>query len=146
MSSVTFRVDVTPRVEDGGMNGRSYLQAAHQLGYTQLTGCHAARIYFLQGQLSANEAAHIAAELLADPVTEEFRIYDLRFTIDDLRFTIANSQFTIHNSQFTIDVSLLPGVTDPPAENLVKAAHLLGVTGLGAGGDGAAFLPARRFG
>ncbi|MCB8982549.1 MAG: phosphoribosylformylglycinamidine synthase subunit PurL [Ardenticatenaceae bacterium] len=112
----TFRIDVTPRLEDGRWNGRAYLQAAHQLGYTQLTGCHAGRIYFLHGRLTAADAAQIAAELLADPVTEEWTIDDSRVTLD--------------NAPFTIDVSLLPGVTDPPAENLVKAAHLLGVTGL----------------
>ena len=42
----TFRIDVTPRLENGRTNGRAYRQAAHQLGYTQLTDCHAGRIYF----------------------------------------------------------------------------------------------------
>ena len=129
MSSVTYRVDVLPRLEDGVMNGRSHLHAAHQLGYTQLSGCHAARIYFLQGQINADEAAHIAAELLADPVTEEWSIVN-----GQLSMVNGGDSLTIDHWQLTIDhfleVSLLPGVTDPPAENLVKAAHLLGVTGL----------------
>ncbi|MBK6709461.1 MAG: phosphoribosylformylglycinamidine synthase subunit PurL [Chloroflexi bacterium] len=112
----TFRIDVTPRLENGRTNGRAYRQAAHQLGYTQLTDCHAGRIYFLHGRLSPANAAQIAADLLADPVTEEWAIDDWRLAIGDWRFTI--------------ETTPLPGVTDPPANNLVKAAHLLGVAGL----------------
>jgi hypothetical protein len=62
----TFRIDVTPRLENRQGNGRSYVQAAHQLGYTQLTDCHAGRIYFLHGRLTPTDAAHIATHLLAD--------------------------------------------------------------------------------
>ncbi|MGB5059083.1 MAG: phosphoribosylformylglycinamidine synthase subunit PurS, partial [Candidatus Promineifilaceae bacterium] len=112
----TFRIDVTPRLENGRTNGRAYRQAAHQLGYTQLTDCHAGRIYFLHGRLTPANAAQIAADLLADPVTEEWAIDDWRLAIGDWRFTI--------------ETTPLPGVTDPPANNLVKAAHLLGVAGL----------------
>ncbi|MBE2197338.1 MAG: phosphoribosylformylglycinamidine synthase subunit PurL [Anaerolinea sp.] len=112
----TFRIDIRPRQMEEMENGRSHLQAAHQLGYTQLAACHASRLTFLQGRLTATDAEKIAGALLADPVTEEFTIDDLRLTIDDLRLTI--------------DVTLLPGVTDPPAASLLRAAHLLGVTGL----------------
>ncbi|MBP6469455.1 MAG: phosphoribosylformylglycinamidine synthase subunit PurL [Chloroflexi bacterium] len=123
--TATFRIDVTPRRENGRSNGRAHLQAAHQLGYTQLTDCHAGRIYFLHGRLAPAEAAKIASELLADPVTEDWAIGDLRLAIGDLRFTV--------------ETTLLPGVTDPPADNLVKAAHLLGVTGLERGATGQRF-------
>jgi phosphoribosylformylglycinamidine synthase len=34
------------------------------------------------------------------------------------------------NTESVIEVTLLPGVTDPAAQNLVRAAHLLGITGL----------------
>ncbi len=128
--TTTFRIDVTPRLENGRTNGRAYRQAAHQLGYTQLTGCHAGRIYFLHGRLTPADAAHIAAELLADPVTEEWAIDDLRFSVDDFRLAIDDLRLAIGDLRFSVETTLLPGVTDPPAENLVKAAHLLGVTGL----------------
>ncbi|MBK8985851.1 MAG: hypothetical protein IPM39_07175 [Chloroflexi bacterium] len=128
----TFRIDITPRLEDGRLNGRAYLEAAHQLGYSQLTGCHAARIIFLQGQLSAEDAVKIAAQLLADPVTEEWSMVNSQLPT----LTIDNWQLTIDHF---LDVSLFPGVTDPPGDNLVKAAHLLGITGLERAASGQRF-------
>ena len=95
VTPTVFRIDVIPRLENGQTNGRSYIQAAHQLGYTQLQDCHVTRIYFLQGTLTKEEVIRIASEILADPVTEKFRI-------NNSQFTIHNSQFIIHNSQFTI--------------------------------------------
>ena len=118
----TFCIEVRTQDKQNNGNGRFHLQAAHQLGYTQLTACNSARLYFLSGRFTPTEAQKIAAELLADPVTEEF-------TINDLRLTIGASSPTPH-SPFTIDVTLLPGVTDPPAASLLRAAHLLGVTAL----------------
>ena len=64
------------------------------------------------------DVERLAQELLADPVTEQFAIYDLRFTIEE------RSPLTTNHSQFTIETTLLPGVTDPPAENLRRAAEL----------------------
>ena len=122
MTTNTFCIEIRPRPEEH-LPSPPHLHAAHQLGYTQLTACRATRLVFLQGDITPADAARLAQELLADPVTEEF-------TIDDLRATIDDSQFAIHNSQFTIDVTLLPGVTDPPAASLLHAAYLLGITGL----------------
>ncbi|MEZ4646345.1 MAG: phosphoribosylformylglycinamidine synthase subunit PurL [Chloroflexota bacterium] len=114
----TFFIEVMPRRQQGDEtgNGRSYLHAAHQLSYTQLADCHATRLYFLQGHLTAAAAQRLAAELLADPITEEFTIHD--------------APAITQHAPFTIDVTLLPGVTDPPAANLLRAAHLLGIDGL----------------
>lgn len=105
-----YRIHVTPRRE----NGRAYIQAAHQLGITNLRKCHASRLYYLQGQLAKDEIHQIAASLLADPVTEQWVVGN-RPRADD---------------QTTVEVTLHPGVTDPPAENLVRAARQMGITGL----------------
>lgn len=126
----TFRVDVIPHQAKHTANGRSahnsYIQAAHQLGYKQLTDCHAARLYFLQGNITAVDVQRIATELLTDPVTETFHINDL------------HTQMA--HSSLTIDVTLLPGVTDPPAANLLRAARLLGIDGLQRVATGQRFL------
>ena len=65
------------------------------------------------GDLTPDDTERLAHELLADPVTETFTINQL--------------PFTINQSQFTIETTLLPGVTDPPADNLRHAAELLGM-------------------
>ncbi|MCZ7669493.1 MAG: hypothetical protein M5U34_21105 [Chloroflexi bacterium] len=88
--------------------------------------CHVARLYFLQGNLTEEEAKRLASEVLADPVTEEWSIVNGQLSIAN-DFTIHNSQFTIHNY---IESTLDPGVTDPPADTLIAAANLLGITNL----------------
>jgi phosphoribosylformylglycinamidine synthase len=62
--------------------------------------------------------------MLVDPVTERLVISE------QLTVNSENSPFTIHDSPFTIETTLLPGVTDPPAENLIRAARLMGITGV----------------
>ncbi len=127
MSPTVYRIDVVPRLENGQTNGRSYVQAAHQLGYTQLKDCHVARLYFLEGSITEAEAKRLAAEVLADPVTEEWSIVNSQLSMVNAPLTINNLQLTIDNF---IEATLDPGVTDPPAENLIKAAKLLGINGL----------------
>ncbi|HVU14310.1 MAG TPA: phosphoribosylformylglycinamidine synthase subunit PurS, partial [Phototrophicaceae bacterium] len=93
----------------------------------QITGYRVHRLYFLQGGLSLNEVAQISQQLLADPVTETFTV---GFVSEPLSPTTAHS----------IEVTLLPGVTDPAAENLLRAARLLGVTGLERAATGQRYL------
>lgn len=121
MTLPVFRIQVMPKQQD---NGRSHLHAAHQLGLARLTACHPSRLYFLQGDLTPAQATRLAQHLLADPVTEQFEIRDWR-----LDNPITNPQSPISNFPF-IEITPLPGVTDPPAENIMRAAHLLGIAGL----------------
>ena len=70
-----------------------------------------AKLYFLRGKLSQQDAHRLTTMLLADPVSEIFEVSSL--------------QPSYQHSY--IEVSLLPGVTDSVAENLVNAAKRLGV-------------------
>jgi phosphoribosylformylglycinamidine synthase II/phosphoribosylformylglycinamidine synthase I len=121
--TAVFRVEVWPLEQ----KQESLPAAAGQLGHTRLTGCRAARLYFLQGTLSQDEVEQIAVTLLADPVTEEWHIGKLP----------ADSRQT---TTFSVEVTLLPGVTDAAADNLVRAAHLLGVGGLERAATGQRYL------
>ncbi len=111
--ATTYRIQISPKT---ATNHAKLVHAAHQLGLTGLTTCHASRLIFLQGNLVEADATRLAHELLTDPVTEQF--------------TINNLPFTIPHLHFTIETTLLPGVTDPPAENLHRAAELMGISGL----------------
>jgi len=119
-SPAVYRVEVLPRANQAV--DADALETARQLGITSLTGCRSGRLYFLQGTLNTADADRLARELLADPVTETYAIGPT------------------HTADHTIDVTLLPGVTDPAAENLVRAAHLLGVAGLERAAAGQRFL------
>ena len=114
----TYRVEVYPSSTPTTFLSSRYVEAAHQLGISHLTGCEEERLYFLRGSLLYDNAQRLAAELLADPVTESYRVT----MVDD---TAARSY-----ENPSIEVTLLPGVTDPAAEDLLRAASLLGVAGL----------------
>ncbi|MBC8170853.1 MAG: hypothetical protein H7X77_04255 [Anaerolineae bacterium] len=88
-----------------------YVRAAHQLRLTEIEACYTARLFFLEGDFTPTEAEHLARELLTDPVTEKFKGGVQVLAAGDRR----------------IEVTFLPGVTDPVAENLRHAAHLIGI-------------------
>lgn len=132
-----FRLEITPRPEHETGRGRALTHAAHQLGITGLTACHPSRLIFLQGELSEAELRQLGAELLADPVTE---VLVIRYSFLDAPLPPIQSTNTPITNQYTIETTLLPGVTDPPAENLVRAAHLLGITGLERAATGERFV------
>lgn len=114
-----FRIDVVNRPAEVESVGQSLVRAARLLGLTALESCAVSRLFFLQGHLSPAEVERLARELLADPVTEQFTVTPL-----------ADAFRPAKKGQPFIEVTPLPGVTDPAAENLLKAAHRLGMTGL----------------
>jgi phosphoribosylformylglycinamidine synthase II/phosphoribosylformylglycinamidine synthase I len=84
---------------------------------------HIVHLYFLDGALSVEALCKISEMLLTDPVTEQFALFAIDPT-GQITETFQDSPIpTCHK----IEVMLLPGVTDPVAENLVKAAHLIGI-------------------
>lgn len=121
MKPHTYRILISPRQPDAVSAGQKIVQTAHTLGLTALEGCHLARLYFIQadGQadepLTLAEAQKLAADILADPVTETAHVSPL-------------SEPAPASETAFVDVTYLPGVTDPAAENLVQAAQLRGWT------------------
>ena len=117
--TATYRIHISPQTT---INQTKLVHAAHQLGLTSLTACRSSRLIFLQGSLTEAEAVRLVQELLVDPVTEKLESGEWRLTAPTLYPHISSLQF--------IETTLRPGVTDPPAENLCRAAHLLGIEGL----------------
>ena len=113
-ASHSYRVVVGPVQSDRPVLPTRHVITAHQLGITNLVQCQTVRLFFLHGSLSEAVVRQIASELLSDPVTEQFEIGALPSTS---KVAMANH---------SIEVTLLPGVTDPAAENLLKAANVSG--------------------
>jgi phosphoribosylformylglycinamidine synthase len=91
------------------------LADAHALGLTRLTALNHADLYFIEGELSDADKTRLADELLSDPVAQwsEWR----------------RPPAVVRRASRSpvIEVSLRPGVTDPVAEQIVRAAHELGI-------------------
>ena len=86
------------------------------------------RLFFLQGDISIDEARLLCQELLTDPVVETFSISQ------------EGDNVSVDDDAHTIDVTFLPGVTDSAAQNLVSAAHEFGVIGLERAATGSRYV------
>ena len=119
------RVEVASRT--GVESATGVRETARQLGIDGLESCRHVRLFFLEGDFSPEDVERIAGELLADPLTEAFGVY-------------VNGDAGQAEADNFIDVTLLPGVTDPAAENLLRAARLLGIEGVEHAATGERFL------
>ncbi|GIK58427.1 MAG: hypothetical protein BroJett015_40900 [Chloroflexota bacterium] len=120
-TTAVYRLEVHPRTR---YSSDKLVNTAHQLGLAGLTACYPSRLYFIQGHLTAVEVERIGREILADPVTERV------VSSEQLAVSGERLPLTIDHLPLSIEVMLHPGVTDPPADNLVRAARLIGIAGV----------------
>jgi len=106
-----------------------YLKDAHALGFHHLQGIRVQDIYFVEGQLSQEELQKLALKLLTDPVTQSAAWMELPAPLSPPE---ADSVI--------LEVALRPGVTDPVAEQIVRAAHELSLVGVHRAATGQRFI------
>ncbi len=106
-----------------------YLKDAHALGFQHLKSIQVQSLYFIEGQLSQEDLQQLALELLSDPVTELASWTEL---------PAAHSK--AEDDSVILEVALRPGVTDPVAEQLVRAAHELELQGVRRAATGQRFI------
>ncbi len=123
-----YRFVISPRQTDDPRSA-GYLADAHALGLTSVSRLRCHDLYFIEGQLSPDDLQRLAVELLSDPVTQTFTFTHIAHP----------STPTLHNPEqpplapipySLVEVALRPGVTDPVAEQIVRAAHELGIVGV----------------
>lgn len=130
-SDVTYRIEVFQRSAEGLVGTTHHVATARQLGYTNLTRCVESRLYFLRGDIPTADVRRLCEEVLADPITEAYKI----ISVDCLDCPAQQAE-----SESLIEVTLLPGVTDPAAENLLRAAQILGINALERAATGQCYL------
>lgn len=126
-----YRIDVSPQSPD--TTDQTLIRACHHAGFHAIATVRVHRLYFIQGDLTADEVDLLAEQLLADTVTETF-------AVSNDPHAPADSPRRGHEHDHAIEATLLPGVTDPAAENLVQAAHALGITTLEQAATGQCYL------
>ena len=114
-----YRILVSSRLGEETKVGEGYLHTAEQLGVAHLTACRTGRLYFVEAGLDLAAVTRLTAALLADPVTETFTVSQL----DE----VAGHNEAGSEGSYAFEVTLLPGVTDPAAENLVRSAAVIGL-------------------
>ena len=96
-----------------------YLSGARALGFHNLKRIECHDLYFIESQLSQEDLQQLALKLLSDPVTQTV-IWD----------ELPASTSALEPDSVFLEVSLRPGVTDPVAAEIVRAAHELGLHGV----------------
>lgn len=127
----TYRIEVVLRCPPDHMGAR-ILRTAQAAGFPHLTRCDVRRLFFIRGRLRPEDLHRIVRRLLTDPVTETYHIHQQSDTFPP------PAPETDHPDAI-IDVTWLPGVTDPVAENLLRAARLIGVEQIEAAATGTSF-------
>ena len=106
-----------------------YLSDALALGFHNLKRIECQDLYFTESQLSQEGLQQLALKLLSDPVTQTV-------SWDGL----PASSLKPTPDSVILEVSLRPGVTDPVAEQLVRAAHELGLDSVHRAATGQRFI------
>jgi phosphoribosylformylglycinamidine synthase subunit PurSL len=105
---------------------QALLADAHALNIRSVRGLERQDLYFLDGKISEDGRKRLASELLADPITQQAA----------WRTGKEKAPAGVH----IIEVALRPGVTDPVADQIVRCARLIGITGLQSAATGQRFL------
>jgi phosphoribosylformylglycinamidine synthase len=114
-----------------------YLKDAQALGFQYLKNITVQDLYFIEGQLSQDELQQLTLKLFTDPVTQTASWIELPAP----RFDELNASLSAPKTDSVIlEVSLRPGVTDPVAEQIVRAAHELNLKGVHRAATGQRFV------
>ncbi|HCK67437.1 MAG TPA: phosphoribosylformylglycinamidine synthase subunit PurL [Anaerolineae bacterium] len=106
----------------------SYLKNAHAIGFLQLKKITIADLYFIEGQLSQEDLQQLTLKLLTDPVTQTASWIELPAPLSSGK-----------PDSIILEISLRPGVTDPVAEQIVRASHELKIDGVHRAATGSRF-------
>jgi phosphoribosylformylglycinamidine synthase len=106
-----------------------YLKNAHALGHQHLRSIQVQDLFFTEGQLSLQDLQQLALKLLSDPVTQTASWVELPSALS-----------TPQDDSVMLEVAFRPGVTDPVAQQLVRAAHELNLNGVHRAATGQRFI------
>jgi len=116
----------------GDSRSAGFLHDAHALGLTSVKGLECCDLYFIEGQVNPAGLERLAIELLSDPITQTAVWGRLNSN------QASPPQDAAGN--FVVEVALRPGVTDPVAAQIVRAANVLGIRGVEQASTGQHFV------
>lgn len=127
----TYRVLVGHR-NNYDPRSTAYLIDAHALGLTSISKITCYDLYFLCGTLSSDECELLARKVLHDPLAQSIEWCELPQTKTPLVYSRGN--------QAVIEVTLRPGVTNPVAEQILRASQTICLSNLSAVSTGQRFV------
>ncbi len=124
------RIDIRSKEGFGDPHAEGVLAQIRELGIASVSAVRSARLFFLAGDLSAEQARQAAEDLLADPVIEQYRIDDGDGSDEGRALGEADGAAGVGPSaaaQAVIEVHLKPGVMDPVAASTGQAILDMGL-------------------
>lgn len=115
--------------QQGDPRSAGLLKDARALGFEQLKLITCQDMYFIEGQLSQEDCEQLAFVLLTDPVTQAAEWNELPTASPD------PGAGTV-----MVEVTLRHGVTDPVADEIVRASRQLGLAGVRRASTGFRYL------
>jgi phosphoribosylformylglycinamidine synthase subunit PurSL len=128
---MVYRFVIRP-VSKNDPRSAGYLNDAQALGFSAVEQIHCQDLFFVTGNLRDDEVEQLCAQLLSDPLTQ-------RASWSRLDAKSSQGALADETGQ-AVEVALHPGVTDPVAEQIVRAAHVMGIQGLAQASTGLRFL------
>jgi phosphoribosylformylglycinamidine synthase subunit PurSL len=110
----------------------AYLKDAHALGLISIRQIACFDLYFIQGSCSPAQLEQLARHLLHDPVTQTIQWQALTSPADAVDYLPEGGDL--------IEVALRAGVTDPVAEQILRASHILEIHEIQAASTGQRFV------
>lgn len=133
----TYRFAVRPKRkpdEPSGPTARSLAADAHALGLSKIRAVHRAAIYFVHGTIAPRELSLLGRFLFCDPVAETCDWSPTGAPAGAPAGAQATGGTTVTAGMPAgsrrIEVALRPGVTDPVADEALRAARELGIVGI----------------
>lgn len=120
-SSNVYRFVVKPRLS-GDARSEGYLHDVRALGMHIIHSLICHDLYFIEGQVEQTDLERLANELLSDPITQTAEWGRI---IHHPEQTAASD-----DGAWVVEVALRPGVTDPVASQIIRAARVLGLSGV----------------
>lgn len=109
-----------------------YLADSHALGLAHIEQISCEDLYFIEGRLQHDQVETLASRLLSDPITQKVECTRLDGPV--MNEPLPEDGWRV------VEVALRPGVTDPVAEQIVRAAHQMGIDGVLRASTGLRFL------
>lgn len=112
-----WKIEVSYKPETPDAIGQGILQDVTDLGLAGVEFVHTIQIYWIEGEINSHAIERICAELLADPVTQNYV-----YSCSDNHTPRQND-----DSVWTIEVRLKPGVTDAVGDSVLKGLRDMGI-------------------
>lgn len=109
-------------LQPGGKSSAVIVRNAQRIGLDKVCAVHESDMYFVRGNIAPGELDLLGRFLFSDPVLNTFSVQQLPCEAEpDIQY---------------IEVGYHAGVTDSVAEEIVRAAHELGISGIDAASTG----------